>query len=378
MSTELIFAIVAGVGLVVLVAGGALVLRRMRRRVIPDDEPSTETLPPPGAAPEAAPVPAPRPEATLLARLRSGLSRTKGQFVSRIDELLTGRSRVDEALLTQLEEVLIGADVGVRTTSALLDGVRDEMRAAPDGLDVAAVRAYLQKRVSEILEEGQGTLATVDQGPLVIMVVGVNGSGKTTTIGKLASRYTAAGKTVLLAAGDTFRAAAIEQLEIWGQRAGAEVVRRDEGTDPASVVHDAMSAAKAREVDVVIADTAGRLHTKLPLMEELSKVKRVIGKQLPGAPHETLLVIDANNGQNAIAQAATFQEAVGLSGIVLTKLDGTAKGGVIVGVIEQLRIPVKLIGIGEQVEDLRDFVAGDFADALFDGGAGGEQDPASA
>jgi len=201
--------------------------------------------------------------------------------------------------------------------------------------------------------------------PLVLMIVGVNGSGKTTTIGKLASRYTAAGKKVVLAAADTFRAAATQQLEVWGERAGAEVIRRDEGADPASVAYDAMAAATARGADVVICDTAGRLHTKAPLMEELSKVKRVIGKKLEGAPHETLLVIDANNGQNAIAQARTFSEAVGLSGIVLTKLDGTAKGGVIVGICDELQIPVKLIGIGEQVDDLRDFVAEDFISALF-------------
>ena len=199
------------------------------------------------------------------------------------------------------------------------------------------------------------------------MVVGVNGSGKTTTIGKLASRYTAQGKKVILAAADTFRAAAIQQLQIWGERAGAEVIGRDEGADPASVVHDAVSAALARGADVVIADTAGRLHTKAPLMEELQKVKRVIGKKVPGAPHETLLVIDANNGQNAIAQARSFSEAVGLSGIVLTKLDGTAKGGVIVGICDELEIPVKLIGIGERVDDLRDFVAEDFINALFEG-----------
>jgi len=366
MGTELWVAIGIGVGLALLVAGGVLVLVRMRRRALPGDEGPEQALP----APDRDDLPGPpgeeSAEPSLLGRLRAGLSRTKGQLVSRIDELLTGHSRVDEELLGQLEEVLISADVGVRTVTELLDGIRDRMRAEPDGLEPAAVRTYLQERVSAILEAGQGTLATTDQPPLVIVVVVVNGSGKTTTIGKLASRYTAEGKTVLLAAADTFRAAAIEQLEIWGERAGAEVIRRDAGTDPASVVHDALSAAQSRGVDVLIADTAGRLHTKLPLMEELEKVKRVLAKKVPGAPHETLLVIDANNGQNAIAQAKNFSEAVGISGIVLTKLDGTAKGGVIVGVIDQLKIPIKLIGIGEQVDDLRDFVAADFATALFD------------
>jgi len=370
MSTELLIAIGVGVGLLLLVVGGAAVLIRMRRRALPDEDEPAAALP---AAEEPAPAP---PAEGLLGRLRQGLSRTKGQLVSRLDELLTGESKVDEALLGQLEEVMISADVGVRTVSELLDGVRKEMRAHPEGLEPAAVRAYLQQRVSAILADGEGALAEVAEPPLVIMIVGVNGSGKTTTIGKLASRYTAQGKKVMLAAADTFRAAAIDQLEIWGERADAEVIRRDEGADPASVVHDAISAATSRGADVLIADTAGRLHTKLPLMEELEKVKRVMGKKVPGAPHETLLVVDANNGQNAIAQASNFQDAVGLTGIVLTKLDGTAKGGVIVGVIDQLGIPIKLIGIGEQVDDLRDFVAADFVDALFELGEGGNGPPA--
>jgi len=370
MSTELLIAIGVGVGLLLLVVGGAAVLIRMRRRALPDEDEPAAALP---AAEEPAPAP---PAEGLLGRLRQGLSRTKGQLVSRLDELLTGESKVDEALLGQLEEVMISADVGVRTVSELLDGVRKEMRAHPEGLEPAAVRAYLQQRVSAILADGEGALAEVAEPPLVIMIVGVNGSGKTTTIGKLASRYTAQGKKVMLAAADTFRAAAIDQLEIWGERADAEVIRRDEGADPASVIHDAISAATSRGADVLIADTAGRLHTKLPLMEELEKVKRVMGKKVPGAPHETLLVVDANNGQNAIAQASNFQDAVGLTGIVLTKLDGTAKGGVIVGVIDQLGIPIKLIGIGEQVDDLRDFVAADFVDALFELGEGGNGPPA--
>ena len=302
----------------------------------------------------------------VFSRLVGGLARTRGQLVRRLDDLFASGARVDEELLGRLEEVLISADVGVRTTTRLLDELREDLRgdAASDGGDV---REFLRRRMSEIVGSHEGALVASEDPPLVLMVVGVNGSGKTTTIGKLASRYTAQGKKVILAAADTFRAAAIQQLQIWGERAGAEVIGREEGADPASVVHDAVSAALARGADVVIADTAGRLHTKAPLMEELQKVKRVIGKKVPGAPHETLLVIDANNGQNAIAQARSFSEAVGLSGIVLTKLDGTAKGGVIVGICDELEIPVKLIGIGERVDDLRDFVAEDFINALFEG-----------
>ncbi len=345
----------AGVGLLVVVVVVALVVLRRRRALPPPATPAG--LPATGEAPELADG--------VFARLVGGLSRTRGQLVQRIDDLFAGGARLDEELLGKLEEVLITADVGVRTTTKLLDEIRGELRGEQEG---DAVRTFLRTRMAEMVGSRQGALVSSGGPPLVLMVVGVNGSGKTTTIGKLASRYTASGKKVVLAAADTFRAAAIQQLEVWGERAGAEVISREEGADPASVVFDAMSAAVARDADVVICDTAGRLHTKAPLMEELSKVKRVVGKKLEGAPHETLLVIDANNGQNAIAQARTFSEAVGLSGIVLTKLDGTAKGGVIVGICDELQIPVKLIGIGEQVDDLRDFVAEDFIAALFEGG----------
>jgi len=349
MGTELWITI--GVGLAVVVAAAVVVTWVLRRRALPPADAQVEVLQP--------------SRDTVVARLRAGLSRTKGQLVRRLDDLFAG-GKVDEELLAQLEEVLISADVGVRTSATLLDELRSRLRK-DESTDAAAVRLFLRERMSEIVASREAPLASRPaDGPLVLMVVGVNGSGKTTTIGKLASRYTQAGNQVLLAAADTFRAAAIEQLEIWGERAGAEVIRREEGSDPASVVHDALSAALSRGADVVIADTAGRLHTKAPLMDELRKVHRVIGKKVPGAPHETLLVVDGNNGQNAIAQARTFSEAVGISGIVLTKLDGTAKGGVIIGICDELGIPVKLIGIGEKVDDLRDFVARDFIDALFD------------
>ena len=350
MGTELWIAI--GVGVAIAIGAVVLVVVVRRRRALPPGDLRVE-------------IPAPPPRDTVLARLRGGLSRTKGQLVRRLDDLFAS-GEVDEELLSQLEEVLISADVGVRTSASLLDELRARLRKG-EPMDAGEVRQFLRDRMSEIVVSREAPLAAPPpDGPLVMMVVGVNGSGKTTTIGKLASRYTQAGNKVLLAAADTFRAAAIEQLQIWGERAGAEVVQREEGSDPASVVHDALSAALSRGSDVVIADTAGRLHTKAPLMDELRKVHRVVGKKIPGAPHETLLVVDATNGQNAIAQARTFSEAVGITGIALTKLDGTAKGGVIIGICNELGIPVKLIGIGEKVDDLRDFVAQDFIDALFD------------
>ncbi len=365
MSTELMIGIAVGTGVLLVAAIVVVAVILLRRRALPGAD-DAELPGPRERAEEGEGVRAP-PAATggtLLARLATGLSRTKGQLVQRLDALFSGGT-LDDALLEQLEEILISADVGVRTTMKLIDGLRDRMRAGTI-TEPSEVRAYLREQMERILVGTQSSLATVDTGPLVLMVVGVNGSGKTTTIGKLASRYATEGRAVLLAAADTFRAAAIEQLEIWGERAGAEVIRRDEGADPASVVHDAITAARSRGADVVIADTAGRLHTARPLMDELQKVKRVMSKKLPGAPHETLLVIDANNGQNAIAQARSFAEAVDITGIVLTKLDGTAKGGVIIGICDELGIPVKLIGIGEQVEDLRDFSAREFIEALFD------------
>ena len=319
-------------------------------------------------APTAAPAEPAGP--SLFGRLVDGLARTKGRMVSRIDDLFGGKAKIDDELWAQLEELLITSDVGVHTTNRLLEKMRHQ--AGEEGTEEPArLRQLLADGVRELLVGNAGALAEAPKGaPLVIMVVGVNGAGKTTTIGKLAARHTAAGRKVIIAAGDTFRAAAIEQVVVWGKRAGAEVVKHSEGGDPAAVAHDAVSAGLPRNADVVICDTAGRLHSKSGLMQELQKVHRVIGKVADGAPQECLLVLDSTNGQNAIAQAREFSAAVGITGIALTKLDGTARGGVIIGIADELDIPVKLIGIGEGVEDLRDFEPEAFVRALFEGGEG--------
>ena len=317
-------------------------------------------------APSKADTPPPTPGPSVFGRLVKGLSRTKAQMVSRADDLFKGRKQIDEDLWNGLEELLVTSDVGIRTTSALLESMRaqaerEELR------DPQRLREILAETIRSSLEGCAGSLAQPDDGgPLVMIVVGVNGAGKTTTIGKLAARFKAEGRTVVIAAGDTFRAAAIEQVAVWGKRAGAHVVRHEPGSDPAAVAHDAVTAAIARGADVVICDTAGRLHSKTDLMQELTKVSRVVSKVRDGAPHEVLLVLDSTNGQNAIAQAREFAAAVGVTGIALTKLDGTAKGGVIIAIAHELDIPVKLIGIGEAVEDLRDFEPEAFVRALFD------------
>ena len=285
-----------------------------------------------------------------------------------LDALFRGQKKVDESLWSELEELLVTSDVGIKTTTTLLE----TMKAAAEREeleDAGRLRSILRDEVLRILRSRAGSIAdpATTEGPLVVMVVGVNGAGKTTTIGKLAARYVAAGNKVIIAAGDTFRAAAIEQVMVWGRRAGAEVVRNEANSDPAAVAHDAVSAGIAKGADVVICDTAGRLHTKSDLMEELRKVHRVIGKVAAGSPQEVLLVLDSTNGQNAIAQARQFETAVGVTGIALTKLDGTARGGVIIGIAHELDIPVKLIGIGEGMDDLRDFEPNAFVKALFDG-----------
>jgi fused signal recognition particle receptor len=323
--------------------------------------PSAEraTLPP--AAPTPAPAPA-QPE-SLFARLRNGLTATRDGLVKRLDGLVGGRGAVDEQLIGQIEEVLIASDVGVRTSGTLIDVVRGGIRSGKIRT-ADQLRAALKGRIQEILAIPVPE-PKLEAKPHVILVVGVNGTGKTTSIGKLAARAKRDGLKVMLAAADTFRAAAIEQLEIWGQRSDIPVIRQEEGADPGAVAFDAVQAAKARGTDLLIVDTAGRMHTKKNLMDEIRKVKRVVGRDHPGAPHEVFLVLDATTGQNAISQAHLFHEALELSGLILTKLDGTAKGGVIIGICDELKIPVRYIGIGETIDDLRPFDAREFVDALF-------------
>jgi fused signal recognition particle receptor len=288
--------------------------------------------------------------------------------MARLNALLGGGRQLDEQVLADLEEVLFTADIGVRTATRLLEAVREKVRSRALS-DPAAVRAALKAEIARILAPGGAPprpFAPGPERPWVVMVVGVNGSGKTTTVGKLAAKLKGQGLAVLLGAGDTFRAAAGEQLEIWAGRVAAPIVRGKDGADPASVCFEAVQQGVATRADVVLCDTAGRLHTKAPLMEELRKVKRVIGKAVAGAPHEVLLVLDATNGQNAIAQARQFHEALGVTGLALTKLDGTAKGGVVIGITDELGLPVRWIGVGETVADLQPFDAAAFVEALFE------------
>jgi fused signal recognition particle receptor len=310
-----------------------------------------------------------RAEAEAGRTLAAGLEKTRGGFMARLQGIFGGARQVDDSTLAEMEEILFTADIGVKTATSLLEGARERVKRRELD-DPAKLRAALRQEISRIVSLGgpggaNREFAVGPSRPRVIMVVGVNGSGKTTTVGKLAAKLGQAGHRVLLGAGDTFRAAAGEQLEVWADRVGAPVVRGKDGSDPASVCFEAVKRGVEEKVDVVLLDTAGRLHTKLPLMEELKKVKRVVDKALPGAPHEVLLVLDATNGQNAIAQARQFHEALGVTGIALTKLDGTAKGGVVIGISDELRIPVRYVGVGEKVADLRAFDPEEFVDALF-------------
>ncbi len=300
----------------------------------------------------------------LFQRMRQGLAKTRSSLVGRVDALLGSHARLDDDFLEQLEEILITADFGMQATQALIQALNGRLKEI-DQHEPGQLHKVLGEEIRARLKTGGSDWAVPESGPLVIMVVGVNGVGKTTTIGKLAKQFVDQGKKVVLGAGDTFRAAAAEQLEIWGTRSGAEVIRHTEGSDPAAVAFDAAKAAVARKADVLILDTAGRLHTKVNLMEELKKVRRVVDREIPGAPHETLLVLDATTGQNALIQARIFQETVAVSGIALTKLDGTAKGGIVVAISSQLDLPVRLIGVGEGVDDLRPFDADEFVAALF-------------
>ncbi len=330
--------------------------------VVPEPEPAPVPEPaPPVAAPEPVAEPAP-PPAPAPVPLRERLARSREALVGRFSSLLGGR-RVDADLLEELEALLFTADLGVQTAEALLERLRSEAVGADAAKAREILRGAIQERLARVEPEGDGL--ALRGSPHVVLVLGVNGSGKTTTIGKLAARHAAAGHSVLLGAGDTFRAAAIEQLQVWGERVGCPVIAGKAGGDPAAVAFDTVKAARARDVDVAIIDTAGRLQTQVPLMEELGKISRVISRELPDAPHETLLVLDSNTGQNALSQAKLFTEAASVTGIVLTKLDGTAKGGVIVGLADEFGIPVRYVGVGEGVDDLRDFSAADFVDALF-------------
>jgi fused signal recognition particle receptor len=299
----------------------------------------------------------------LFEKIKSGLSKTRNSVMKQVDGVLKSFTKIDEELFEELEEILVLADVGVVTSQLIISRLRSAVKA--DGAtDPERVRALLKRVITEMLTGGEQL--NISTKPSIILVIGVNGVGKTTTIGKLAASLKAQGKKVILAAADTFRAAAIEQLEIWAQRSGADLIKHSEGSDPAAVIFDAISAAKARGADIVICDTAGRLHNKKHLMDELAKISKIIDRELPNAARENLLVLDATTGQNAVIQAKQFKEAAGLTGIILTKLDGTARGGVVIAVKNELGVPVKYIGVGEQIDDLQPFSAEDFVNALFD------------
>ena len=300
-----------------------------------------------------------------MARLQTGLSKTRKGFLKSLDEALLGKRELDEETISSLEEVLVRADVGVKTAYELLGSVSERIKRKELD-DPEKILAHLRELVRETLLKVEAPLRVgYGSQPFVVMVLGVNGSGTTTTIAKIAARQKLAKRKVMMVAGDTFRAAAVEQLSIWGERIGCDVVRGKEKADPSSVVFEAMEKAVREDYEIVLVDTAGRLHTRIPLMEELKKVARTMSKKISTAPHETLLVIDSSMGQNAILQARTFNEAIPVTGLALTKLDGTAKGGVIIGISNELKIPIRYVGIGEKIEDLRDFNARQFAQALF-------------
>lgn len=303
-------------------------------------------------------------EGGFFARLRDRLAKSRERLADQVDRLVLGKRQIDAELLDDLEEVLITADLGVQTTQLLLERVRERVKRK-ELQDPARLREAIRQEVQNILSIDAPPFDPSRAKPFVVMMIGVNGVGKTTTIGKLAHQIRRTGLTPVLVAADTFRAAAVEQLELWAERVGVPIIRQQSGVDPSAVVFDALDAAQARHADVVLIDTAGRMHTKVNLMEELKKVHRVIQRKMPEAPHEILLVLDATTGQNAMSQARLFQEALGVTGLILTKLDGTAKGGVVVPICHELKLPVRYIGIGEGVDDLRPFDAEAFAQALF-------------
>jgi fused signal recognition particle receptor len=298
-------------------------------------------------------------------KFKEGLSKTRDAFVERVDDLFSRRKKIDEDFYEELEEILIGADVGVNTVLKLIDELRNEVKKRKIE-EPSELQPILTEKLIELLKgDSNASLNMAKQGLTVILFVGVNGVGKTTTIGKMAHMFKSQGKKVMLAAGDTFRAGAIEQLEAWGQRVGVDVIKQQSGSDPAAVMFDALQAAKNRGVDVLLCDTAGRLQNKVNLMEELNKIFRVIQREVPEAPHEVLLVLDATTGQNALTQAKLFGDKTGLTGLVLTKLDGTAKGGIVVAIRQELNIPVKYVGLGEKMDDLQQFDSEQFVHALF-------------
>jgi len=304
-------------------------------------------------------------EPGLLDRLKAGIEKTRSGILDRLEDAIAGRKEIDAALLDEIEETLYTADIGVATTTEIVDRLRERVdrNLLSDGDEL---KRLIREHLLEVLEGAERPMPRVDEPPAVVMVVGVNGSGKTTTIGKLAHRYQAEGRKVLLAAADTFRAAAIEQLEVWGQRTATEVIHQKSGADPSAVIFDALQAAKARKVDYVIVDTAGRLHTKDNLMSELEKMRRTATRVVPGSPHEVLLVLDATTGQNGLEQARRFTESSGVTGIVLTKLDGTAKGGVVVAITRELNLPIRYIGVGEKADDLLPFDPEQFIASIFE------------
>ena len=299
----------------------------------------------------------------LFDQLKNGLAKTRKGFVEKVESIFS-KGKLDKETIEELEEALITSDVGIHAAQEIVNFLREKIRKG-EIEDALSAREALKKEMVSLLGSS-APVVLFGERPFVILTVGVNGVGKTTTIGKLASRFTSEGHSVLLGASDTFRAAAIEQLEIWAKRAGASIVKHQSGSDPAAVAFDAIESARHKKIDVVIIDTAGRLHTKSPLMEELKKVKRVVQKAMPLAPQEVLLVVDATTGQNALRQAQIFNEAIGITGVALTKLDGTAKGGIVFAIKKELGIPVRLIGVGEGVDDLRDFDPKEFVEALFD------------
>ena len=310
-----------------------------------------------------------KPEPSLLERLKQSVSKTRSQIVAKVEDLVSGEKKIDPELLTKLENVLLGADIGPRTTHQIMEAVRQKLdrHALTSTADLKAELRNQLLHVLRTLPPPNGASSPAQEArPHVIFVVGVNGTGKTTTIGKLAHRLRQDGRSVVLAAGDTFRAAAIEQLAVWASRTGAEIIKTKSGGDPAAVVYDALTSARARNADVVIVDTAGRLHTKSNLMAELDKMTRTAAKVIPGAPHEVLLVMDATTGQNGLSQAREFTATAAVSGIVLTKLDGTAKGGIVVAITRELGLPVRYVGTGETIEDLVPFDAETFVSSLFD------------